>query len=91
MNDLEGDFLIWAARNPNIVGLFFRFADQAWDSGRRTLGAKLIVERIRWETMVESQGDDFKVNNNYTAYLARMYVRQKPDRSKLFRFREVRG
>ena len=91
MNDLEASFLIWAARNPGVVGLFFKFADLAWDSGRRPFGAKMIVERIRWEMATRKDShEDFKINNNYTAYLARMYVRRNPERDSLFKFRETR-
>lgn len=89
LNRIHREFQSWASANPKAVALFFRFADEAWEHGRRTIGAKLIVERIRWETAVITSGDDYKINNNYTAYLARMYVQSKPERDTLFRFREV--
>lgn len=89
LNRIHREFQSWAAANPKAVELFFRFADEAWEHGRRTIGAKLIVERIRWETSIITSGEDYKINNNYTAYLARMYVKKKPERDTLFKFREV--
>lgn len=91
MSDLRTRFTVWKVQNPHVVEMFFRFADEAWESGVRPIGAKLITERLRWETVMASKGDPFKINNNFTAYLAREYVKAKPDRISLFEFREVQG
>jgi hypothetical protein len=64
----------WHKKNPHVYELFKRFSMQAINCGHRNLSAWLIVNRIRWETSVETQGDDFKINNDYIAYYARLFM-----------------
>lgn len=84
---IEERFQNWAKENEEAVGMFFRFADQMWEAGRRPIGAKLIVERMRWETLLVTMGQDYKLNNSFTRSLALLYVKAHPERSCLFRFR----
>lgn len=87
---LEQRALKWASENRETVGKFFEFADQAWASGTRPIGAKLIVERMRWSHLIEKKSsEEFKINNSYTSHLARLYIKAHPERASLFRFRET--
>jgi hypothetical protein len=69
----------WHKKNPHVYELFKRFSMQAINRGHRNLSAWLIVNRIRWETSVETQGDDFKINNDYIAYYARLFMHTIPN------------
>jgi hypothetical protein len=77
-------------KNPEIWREFERFALRAIRAGRQRLGAKAIMERVRWETEVEG-GVDWKCNNSYTAYYARMLTAKYPEAKGLFEFRTVKG
>ena len=57
--------------NPQVFSLFVKFANHAANS-RRRFGARLIGERIRWHTAIETSGDEFKVNNDYWPYYAKL-------------------
>lgn len=76
--------------NRGVWEAFERFALEAAATGRKHFGAKLIVERVRWECEIEQRGE-FKCNNNFTAYLARLFVTKYPEHRDLFEFREVSG
>lgn len=87
---LDRRFRAWDAANPEVYRLFERFSLQAARSGRR-IGAKAIVERMRWELRVETRGDDFKLNNSYVSRLARKFVERHPEHAELFELRELRA
>jgi len=77
-------------KNPEIWREFERFALRAVKAGRQRLGAKAIMERVRWETEVEG-GVDWKCNNSYTAYYARMFAAKYPEAKGMFEFRTIKG
>jgi hypothetical protein len=92
-NHIERQFWIFHAQNPHIYALFCRFAQQAVDRGYDHFGAGMIMQRIRWETTVETvtaPGEEpLKINNNYNAYYARLWMRDHPWPVGFFRLREL--
>lgn len=88
-NTIE-QFIDHHRKNPEIWQEFERFSLQALRRGRQKIGAKAIMERVRWETEVEG-GKDWKCNNSYTAYYARMFVAKYPESKGMFEFRTVKG
>ena len=81
MSNLNERFDAYHADNPDIWKMFETFANQLVAAGVTTLSAKLIFERMRWETAIRGN-DGFKLNNNYTAYYARMYEQAHPESPK---------
>jgi|694.fasta_scaffold02764_37 hypothetical protein len=75
--------------NPLVWRQFERFALDAIQT-RRKLGAKAVMERVRWETEIE-RNEDFKVSNNWTAYYARIFALKHPAYRNYFDFKQVRG
>ncbi len=59
--------------NPRVWILFERFSLQV-AAQRATFGAKAVMERVRWFSMFESNGQPFKVGNNWTAFYARKFM-----------------
>ena len=84
-------FRNWLSANPHVLDAFIGLALQAKQRGRTRIGAKLIVERLRWEYMIQTGGDEFRLNNNYTSRLARAAVGSRPELEPLFEFRELRS
>lgn len=88
MSDLVAEFKAFDENNPHVYRLFVRFAKEAIARGRRNLSVALIVERIRWETMVTTQAPDgFKINNNFRAAYARKFEQDHPEFKGFFRTR----
>jgi len=54
-------------------------------------GAKAIFEIIRYHRTIEYGDTDYKVNNNYTAYYARKFMRKFPGHQNFFETREVKN
>ena len=88
---MNEDFQEFHKNNPQVYELFRRFTFQAIDAGRKDFGAKAVMERIRWSTMVETSGDTYKLNNNYTAFYARMLMDSHPEHEGLFKTRRSKA
>jgi hypothetical protein len=84
-------FNTFHAANPHIYELFKRFTFEAIMAGREHFSVISIFERIRWYTDVETQGDPFKINQNFAAYYGRMFMKDFPVYEGFFRTRKLRG
>lgn len=79
----------WDAANPQFYPLFCRFTEQLLNRGHRNIGVALIFERIRWESMIRTEGEPFKLNNNYRSIYARRFMRDFPAYEGCFRLRSL--
>ena len=79
MTTIEQKFNEFDRANPQVWQMFTAFANVLVGRGYSTLSSKLIFERIRWETAIQTKDADFKLNNNYTAYYARKWNRLFPE------------
>jgi len=78
-------FFAWIVHNWDFYKLFVATARDMRAWGREHSSAKFICEGIRWETEQRQRKEStFKVNNNYTAGLARLAMRQFPVELKGF-------
>ena len=98
INENEQKFAATFLKHPVIYMHFCRFARELIAAGRERASSKMIVERIRWETMVRptDQGvpnvvEPLKINNNMTAYLARLWLEEHPEHPDFFRTRKASG
>lgn len=76
-------------KNPQVYVLFKKYAQMALDRGFKKFSAKAIFERLRWHYSVETEGDEFKLNNNYTAYYARKLMAE-PEFMGFFELRKCK-
>ena len=86
---MEVKFQNFNKENPRVYELYKRFAFSLIEKGHERLGSKMIMERIRWETKISTTDHEYKINNNYTAYYARMFVKEFPYLIDKFRFRKL--
>ena len=81
------DFENYHRDNPHVWEAFKNFTLEAISAGRRHFGAKMVMERIRWQTMINANSDDYKINNNYSAFYARFFEKQLPKYKGFFHMR----
>lgn len=72
------------ATSPQIWAAFCRLTLEAISYGRKAFGARMVLERVRWYIAVERQGVDFKVNNDWPAFYARLFERDYPEHEGIF-------
>lgn len=80
---LASRFRAWSEfhkNNPHVWKLFLKFAAQAKEAGRERFGARMILERLRWYTSVETvSADRFKINDHHVPYYSRLAMLLYPD------------
>lgn len=86
-SDTIEKFIEWFDENQSTWQAFKTYSKQAIASGKK-LGAKAVSERVRWYAEIESN-NEYKVNNNYVAYMARLFNANV--RHEYFETRNIRG
>jgi hypothetical protein len=81
-------FVDFHTKSPDVYHALVTLARQ-WvaRTGRRKLGIKTLFERARWELALTTSDPDFKLNNNYAPYYARVIMRQESDLDGMFDLR----
>jgi hypothetical protein len=80
-------FVAFHTANPDVFKLFEKFTLQLIGAGRQHYGIAAITERIRWHLNVDTKGDEVKINNDFKAYYARMFVAKHPQHAGFFQMR----
>lgn len=87
--DFKEDFDVYIAQPENLK-LLFMYIDSA-ERIKKThtrYGSKAIFEELRWHhAKAVDSSCEFKINNNYTADLARVVVRLFPELEEFFKLR----
>lgn len=78
MRDVKERFKKFDRENPHVWEMFKRFAAEALSKGHKRLSSSLIVDRMRWETMMQTTDPQFKLNDNFTPYYARKFLAEFP-------------
>lgn len=76
-------------RNPAVYDRLAELA-RTWAksrAGRQSIA--MLYEVLRWEWGLSTQGDPFKLNNDYRAYYARLLMEREPDLRGVFETRGV--
>jgi len=80
--------------HPNVYEELVRLC-RIWRSrGRDLWSITGAYEVLRWERHLlglPDQHEEYKLNNNYCAYYARLIMRQEPDLVGIFNLRELRS
>ena len=66
------------AENPQVYQFFLEFARLAV-ARRVRFGARMIRERIRWYTLIETSEVKYKLNDHYAPYYARLTMLEFPE------------
>lgn len=86
---LQDQFLRYHLENPQVYQLFSQYAKKVRNRGFTRYSANAIFERIRWHYHMEKPtAEPFKMNNNYRAFYARMFMAKNPDMRGFFELRE---
>ena len=73
--------------NPHVYRELVRAARRAKSLGRKKIGIKMLFEVMRWNYFIQTEGDEFKLNNNFTSRYARLIEDENPDLEGIFETR----
>ena len=88
-HDTVEAFIAAFKASPEVWRQFERFALEVCTKGR-AIGSKAIIERVRWEAEVENN-EEWKVNNNWAPYYARVFEFKHPRFSGFFQKKKLKG
>lgn len=74
------------AANPHVWVRLVSLAEE-YAAMRRPFGVKALVERMRWDASLRTNGRPFKIDNSLTAQYARKLYETRPDLRQWFRVR----
>lgn len=77
--------LTWAEKfemfheaNPHVARMLEALAGQ-WLTHNTKVSMKALVERLRWESGIYTEGPGYKINNSFTAFYARLLIERRPE------------
>lgn len=76
-------------KNPQVYKALVSLALSAVAAGRKKLSIELLINRVRWDFMMQTTDEDYKINNNYKSRYARLIMAQEPKLEGLFNTREL--
>ena len=79
--------------NPQVATALEEMASELIQRGRKKVGIKMLMEVLRWNYQMKTDdpNSDFKLNNNYAPYYARLLIERHPDWTDIFELRQIRS
>ena len=79
--------------NPQVATALEEMASELIARGRKRVGIKMLMEVLRWNFQMETNdpNSDFKINNNYAPYYARLLIERNPNWANVFELRQIRS
>jgi len=87
---LAEQFAAFHAQNAHVYRALVRMARDLHRKGVQRWGIANLVEKLRFDYAVMTDGDEFRLNNNYRAFYARLIMDQEPDLAGFFEVRTQR-
>ena len=75
--------------NPRVYRRLVALARKAAGRGARRLGMKMLFELLRWDHLLKTSGEPFKLCNSYTSRYARLIMDREPDLAGIFETRSL--
>lgn len=88
--EIPDSFSDWLRDNEELYLRFEREALKVARNGRHHYSAYTIREFIRHETMLAEKDSEFKISNNVTPSLARLFRLRNPQWCELFTYKPIR-
>lgn len=76
---LADRFAAFHASNPHVADALEQLAEQWLAAGNRKVGMKALVERLRWESGIRTEGSAYRLNNSWPAFYARLLIERRPE------------
>ena len=88
---IEGAFDDFHSANQWVYDALVSMARDMVARGHRRIGIGMLFEVLRWHWLRGTEGDEFKLNNNYRSRYARLIMDTEPDLCDVFETRELRA
>ncbi len=86
----SNEFIKWFPDNMHVWHAFVIETIKVQQKGFKHYSARTIIHVLRHHSAVSENGSQWKINNNYSPYLARLYDLVYPKKSGLFEYRKIK-
>lgn len=87
---LADKFAAFHQANPHVADALEALADQ-WLTSHARVGTKALIERLRWESGIQTHGSEWRLNNSWTAFYSRLLLERRPEWVGRIQLREQRA
>jgi hypothetical protein len=89
---IERAFVEFHRKNPHVYNELERLALLLWNKRHPSrMGVKMLWETMRYNVALRTEGDEYKLNNNFHSLYARLLIRQQPHLEGVIELRERRA
>jgi hypothetical protein len=85
------EFINWFPENNHVWEAFTDEAFKVQAKGFKHYSARTIIHVLRHHSAVTENGSEWKINNNYSPYLARLFDLAYPHKAGLFEYRTTKN
>ncbi len=83
-------FWDWHNANPQVYEKFEEYTLEAIATGRKHYSHWAIINRIRWNKEIETNGEEFKISNDYICFYARTFMAYNPQHKDFFKIKQLK-
>jgi hypothetical protein len=87
MTEQQQMIINYHKKNPHLYEAFVEFSSEAYNAGYTYFSAEMIINRMRWQTMIEAKDDSFKIRNAIKPFYARMLMAKNKKYNNFFKLR----
>lgn len=88
---IQERFEAFHVANPWIYAAFVELTADWLARGHLRLGIGMLTEIVRWQYSQQTNGDDFRINNNFRSRYVRLLIQDHPQWARAFETRELRA
>lgn len=86
--NLTDRFRAFHQKNPHVYTRLEELVAEAVTGGHKRIGVGALFERLRYSERTETNGDHYRLNNDYRADYVRLLVARHPEWADVFELRE---
>lgn len=77
--NLSNGFEQFHANNPHVYLELVELTREGITNGRSRIGISMLFNLLRWNNPLTTEGEPFKLNNNYQPFYSRLIEERNPD------------
>lgn len=87
---IQAQFETFHQLNPWVLRALETLTADYLKRGARRVGIGMLFEVLRWRYVAATEGDEFRLNNNYRSRYVRLLIERHPDWAQAFEVRSLR-
>jgi len=84
MESIEEKFRAYEEKNPHVYEEFKRNTLELAKAGVKKTSAWLVINKMRWDSMLSVESFDYKIPNDFIGVYARRFMKQYPQYDGIF-------